>query len=534
MARTNVTLRRHIVPVLDSIYKCEIQRPVHIMKLIQKWYQQHQYTCIPNDNKNIESLSKFPSLFVSPMLCIPPNIMTNQTSLKQHTELSSCRVQIHDHSFSCHLHHSGKDGCRGNYPQGYVESTAMIRLDPCYDSEHNIIDSYVTTLDNSTDHQDDEDAISIDISMHTEKNESLSETEAKDHNNTTINIDVMERLEKFKYILSHTIRNGTNNTTNDASSNDNGIFIWDLQRRKLDPMKDLSSLLLPSLKLQLVETEILQHLKEELASYPDQQESILNFLHNLPLSSLQSLYSYLQNNITDANLSTVCYNPVFTNIIGSNSANYLLGNTSQSISSLMYIAPYIGKNNVSLMQSMTSIRHANQRMIEKIKQDAQPNNTNNDTNNTEKNNKTIPTSIKFIIEHVLNRLDIQQCEISDMQACSVLLGGTTEVCSDTFGWYNGYDHFKYISQSKEYDAKNIPNDLSFEANDEDEINIERQIYASRNLHGSIYQYYKPKMQKNHADIETKTTNDDPKERIIKKIPYALHYIYRGKALKDLS
>ena len=151
--------------------------------------------------------------------------------------------------------------------------------------------------------------------------------------------------------------------------------------------------------------------------------------HHPSLDDTKKLYQFIQENLSDRNLSVVQYNPLLSSLIGANTAVYHLGNETQSTNALCYIAPYISKNNVPIAECISTIKTS----LKKVKEYP----------STAKDTGTDDRDTIYFMQKLINQLDAKM-EVSDVQASAAVLGMKSMPSSDIYTWYGGHEHMKYI------------------------------------------------------------------------------------------
>jgi hypothetical protein len=79
----------------------------------------------------------------------------------------------------------------------------------------------------------------------------------------------------------------------------------------------------------------------------------LAYIKDLPAQSLNALYKYVSKNLAGSNGNVVSFNRLITACMGCNTALYPLGNDTQSMSSVFYLGPYLGKGEPSMQQTLS-------------------------------------------------------------------------------------------------------------------------------------------------------------------------------------
>ena len=82
-------------------------------------------------------------------------------------------------------------------------------------------------------------------------------------------------------------------------------------------------------------------------------EKTLAYIRLLPAKSINSLYEYVSKNLPASNGNVVSFNRLITACMGCNTALYPLGNDTQSMSSVFYLGPYLGKGEPSMQQTIS-------------------------------------------------------------------------------------------------------------------------------------------------------------------------------------
>lgn len=571
------TLRNEIQTVLESYFRVEIDTKYHVLKIMRHWIQSNRLQPLMLTHGE-ESLKQLLSPSLPPAaICIPPDILSDNDVYNHTMQQRGSKVQPHNHTFTCHKTHSGQKGCRMCYPRRECKFTGpclLIRtsaddikninntnkdnsLSMSIDKkgerkdEHYINEELYTNnskgknelnedkYDNNTNNIKRDGST---ISMNTVEEQDV-ELNVQDKNSTEYNeidnvafkkawnvypIDSLEAQSKINEILQHKFSDKQriqeyNNMTNyekfdcliktySDGDDEDCITVWDIKRRNvvlpfsMIDNDNKGSKITDIISVNQMRRNLISIINEQLTTewWEEEKRIILTFIKYLQPQFVQPLYEYMKNELPIQNLLMVCFNPTCTTIYGSNSANYILGSTNESINSSYYLVPYVGKNNFQVMQALSSLQAA-KRKFDQIGSQAMD----RDTDERE---------LKFIITNVLNKMDLTM-EISDMQACSVLLGGTTELCSDTFDWINIEDFIKYVNKSKEFDNNYNDIMLAYEGNVNESIICRRMNYAKEHLAGVL--------------IYKKCSDESNEEEVI-SVPTAVNYCFRGEGLKMLS
>lgn len=217
---------------------------------------------------------------------------------------------------------------------------------------------------------------------------------------------------------------------------DNRVIAWELKRPLLGTLMQIPS----KFDNVVYESEkrdwILEHLKRAIMD-TKKWSQLLPRLSQIPCDQLELLYNKIKTELPQRNGYVVEYNNILTNLTGSHTAPYLLGNAVQSKSSLFYIAPYIGKEKKLVAQILTAMYQSKRKINDNPSQA-------DDTGTDQR-----------WITATLNNLDCT-AEYSDTQAVSSLLGFPIDICTSTITYIPTREALNYVTALRSGFFQNEP------------------------------------------------------------------------------
>ena len=402
-AANHATLSKYLAEALESMYKAELSVDTHITDLVTKWW---------NTQQKDPLLRRYNTPAI---MCRVPQVDSNELTSESNTNFNKfvekvvVTSQLHseNHSHTCHKGLEGKYGCREGYPTGPSPTTHPLQLAELNDED--------TEEDKKNGYKVME-SISSRPKPHNlilDANEIDPQKVFPQQDKRIIIWEIKRPLIKeLPKIPEEYFQNVNQTPAADTSSN----ISRDIIR---DDCGELSKWIKDQLRMSLSESTF--------ATISDQT------LSKLDSQELVNLFKYLVKMLPKQNLSVVQFNPIISALTGSNAAVYHLGSETQSVNALCYIAPYMTKNKVPLLDTLTTIAQA-RKDIEKRPSKAEDKGTDF-------------RFVAHLIERILNRLDLR-IEISDIQIAGSLLGMKSMSTSDIFTWYNGYCHMLAIRKEQ--------------------------------------------------------------------------------------
>ena len=400
-AANHETLSKHLAEALNSMYKAEVSLDTHAMDLVTKWWNSQE----KDPKLKIYGIPSF--------MCLAPQADNDDEASSE--ELSNfdkfvenvvVTSQMHgeNHSHTCHKGKEGRYGCREGYPAGSSDTTHPLQL---------------AELDGEETEEE------------TEKGYKVLESITAGPRSTRLMLDKNE-MDPHKVFPEQ----------------DKRIIIWEIKRPLINKLPELpteyffdadGTLQGPAATAAEDDTD-LQGNEDKISRWINNQfRDILtersfatisdHILSQLECPGLIELFKYVSKVLPERNLSVVQFNPTISALTGSNTAVYHLGSETQSVNALCYIAPYMTKNKVPLLETLTSVAQA-RKDIEKRPSQAEDSGTEFRT-------------VAHLVQRTLNRMDLKM-EISDMQLAGSLLGMKSMSTSDIFTWYNGASHILAI------------------------------------------------------------------------------------------
>jgi hypothetical protein len=152
-------------------------------------------------------------------------------------------------------------------------------------------------------------------------------------------------------------------------------------------------------------------------------EKVKLYVKNCDEKQIVEVYSAVQSMLPTANANVVSFMPWLTAVTGCNTAMYHLGSETQSNASMLYIAPYAGKNKAPLERCLRTLYGviSNQDKLHSVL-------------STEESKKST-IRLKRVFGRTLNRLSILD-ERSDSQNALALLGHGSTYDTDSYKYMN--------------------------------------------------------------------------------------------------
>jgi hypothetical protein len=325
---------------------------------------------------------------------VPPLSQVQPEVYKHHICANIMSTNMHTHSFTCHKPPTGHEGCRMNYPCDLCQETCRVQLS----------------------------ADSVDANGIPKTLENVEDPPCR----------------------------ATDNGDDPLPLKDKRIIVWELKRRLLQK--------LPSFDCGDVDKCLyVTALTEALDDYPVPTK-VREYLANMEDHKAKQVYQFVSENIESANGSVVAYNPALTACVGSNTAAYVLGNTTQSNGSIYYICPYIAKNKAAADTILTTFEKATNDVIRNPSIAA-------DTG-------TSLRTVTHLLQRVTNSLS-RKMEITDTQAVACLLGMGPELTSEKFVYYGPNEAANYmIAEQMEKDGSDGTDSLDMDPLDMDPLDID--------------------------------------------------------------
>ena len=305
-------------------------------------------------------------------LRLPPSQLSKE-DWKKTTQQNILTLRHHRHTFTCYEPPKGAHGCRGCFPCGDSDGTKPVQLECQFDVTRDAVVACPKS--------------SIDV--------------RRDTNLRNLEVEPIPVP-------------------------DERCIVWEVNRPELaslpTPPEDLA-------ETGNEQTWYIDEFERAMSPLTTTGNKILQWLPGLDVSQIRQLYEFVSKELPGRNGWIVESSDVLTNVLGSNTAAYLLGNTSQSNSSVFYVAPYMCKNKASLEACLTVFIRAYEH-VKKFPSVADDSGTSERT-------------AKHIVTHVLNTLNIQM-EVTDTQAAAALLNFGSEISSDSFAYYGPYEAMRYL------------------------------------------------------------------------------------------
>ncbi len=148
-----------------------------------------------------------------------------------------------------------------------------------------------------------------------------------------------------------------------------------------------------------------------------------DYVRSCTLTQIVQLYSAVEAMMPNANANVVSFMPWLTAVTGCNTAMYHLGSETQSNASMLYIAPYAGKNKAPLERCLRTLYSviSNQDKLQSVldKEEAMKSST----------------RLKRVFGRTLNQLSLLD-ERSDSQNALALLGNGSSYDTDLYKYMN--------------------------------------------------------------------------------------------------